>query len=252
MRSGRSWWRRSRRAGTCATGVGSRRCGCGPMGCRWRLSRRPWAVRRRVDATGHGRGASGERAASPKGCLRGPSAGWAWKPRASSRRWWRTAIRRCTGMRPPPGPRPWCAPHSPNGAGPRANGRCGARCIGWATATSVPSSCSVGPTRPTPRKTAVAEQAAARVAAGGPVWFGEETTVRAFPPLRACWATRGRQREVVISGRNGRRVIHGALNAASGDFVSLIRERSRQDDCLALVQALGHGHPDVPQRLYLG
>jgi hypothetical protein len=63
---------------------------------------------------------------------------------------------------------------------------------------------------------------AAMMAAGGQVWFGDETTVREFPPLRACWAKQGQQRVVLISGRNGRRVIHGALNAASGDFVSLI------------------------------
>jgi hypothetical protein len=84
---------------------------------------------------------------------------------------------------------------------------------------------------------------------GGQVWCGDATTVRAFPPLRACWAKRGQQREVVISGRNARRVIHGALNGASGQFVSLIRARSRQDDCLALVQALGQVQPAVPQLL---
>jgi len=87
------------------------------------------------------------------------------------------------------------------------------------------------------------------VRAGGQVWCGDETTVREFPPLRARWAKRGEQREVVISGRNGRRVIHGALNAASGDFVSLIRARSRQDDCLAFVEALAQGHPDGPKLL---
>ena len=90
------------------------------------------------------------------------------------------------------------------------------------------------------------------VAAGGQVWFGDETTVREFPPLRACWAKRGAQREVVISGRNGRngrRVIHGALNAASGEFVSPIRERSRQDDCLAFVEALARVRPEVPKLL---
>jgi transposase len=87
------------------------------------------------------------------------------------------------------------------------------------------------------------------VAAGGEVWFGDETSVREFPPLRACWAKRGQQREVVISGRNARRVIHGALNGASGEFVSLIRARSRQDDCLAFVEALGQVHPEVPKLL---
>jgi hypothetical protein len=105
------------------------------------------------------------------------------------------------------------------------------------------------PTRPTPRTKAVAEQAAAVVAAGGEGWFGDETTVRAFPPRRAGWAQRGAQREGVSSGRNGRRRIHGALNAASGDCVCWIRERRRQDDGLACVAALGHVRLDVPKLL---
>ena len=48
-------------------------------------------------------------------------------------------------------------------------------------------------------KKAVAEQATRIVAAGGEVWFGDETTLREFPPLRAGWARRGEQQVVVIS-----------------------------------------------------
>lgn len=98
----------------------------------------------------------------------------------------------------------------------------------------------------------MAEQAAAMVAAGGEVWFGDwemETTVREFPPLRAGWAQCGAQAVVVVSGRNSRRVVHGALNAATGELVTLIRERSRQDDCLAFVETLGQVRPDVPKLL---
>ena len=87
------------------------------------------------------------------------------------------------------------------------------------------------------------------VAAGREVWFGDETTLREFPPLRACWAKRGEQREVVISGRNGRRVIHGALNAQTGELVKLVRERSRQDDCIAFLEVLGQLRPMVPKLL---
>jgi transposase len=87
------------------------------------------------------------------------------------------------------------------------------------------------------------------LAAGGEVWFGDETTLREFPPLRASWAKRGQQREVVISGRNGRRVIHGALCAATGELVKLVRERSRQDDCIAFLDALAQVRPDVPKLL---
>jgi transposase len=54
---------------------------------------------------------------------------------------------------------------------------------------------------------------------------------------------------VVISGRNARRVVHGALNVANGEFVTLVRERSRQDDCAAFVEALGQRRPQVPKLL---
>ncbi len=86
-------------------------------------------------------------------------------------------------------------------------------------------------------------------AAGGEVWFGDETSLREFPPLRAAWARRGQQQVVVLSGRNARRVVHGALNAATGELVTLLRDRSRQDDCAAFVEALGHLRPDVPKLL---
>jgi transposase len=87
------------------------------------------------------------------------------------------------------------------------------------------------------------------LAAGGEIWFGDETTLREFPPLRASWARRGQQRVVVITGRNGRRVIHGALNAATGELVEVVRERSRQDDCIAFIEYLGRVRPDVPKLL---
>lgn len=87
------------------------------------------------------------------------------------------------------------------------------------------------------------------VAAGGEVGFGDETTRREFPPGRAAWARRGQQQIVVLSGRNARRVVHGALNIATGELVTLVRERSRQDDCAAFVEALGQLRPHVPKLL---
>jgi len=87
------------------------------------------------------------------------------------------------------------------------------------------------------------------VAAGGEVWVADETTLREYPPLRAGWGKRGAQATVVISGRNARRVVCGALNAATGELVRLVRERSRADDVLAAVEALGRVRPDVPKLL---
>jgi transposase len=87
------------------------------------------------------------------------------------------------------------------------------------------------------------------VTARGEVWFGDETTLREFPPLRAAWAKREQHQVVMISGRNARRVVHGALNVATGELLTLLRERSRQDDCLAFVETLGQVRPTVPKLL---
>jgi transposase len=44
-------------------------------------------------------------------------------------------------------------------------------------------------------------------------------------------------------------VIHGALHARSGELVHIGRERSRQDDCIVFVEALGQVRPDIPKLL---
>lgn len=87
------------------------------------------------------------------------------------------------------------------------------------------------------------------VAAGGEIWVADETTVREFPPLRAGWSKQGTQATVVISGRNARRVICGALNVRTGEWLRVVRPRSRADDVLAGVTALGMHHPEVPKLL---
>ena len=92
-------------------------------------------------------------------------------------------------------------------------------------------------------------QAEATLAVGGEVWVGDETALREFPPLRAAWAKRGRQAEVVISGRNARRVLHGMLNAASGELVCVARERGRGEDVAAALGALAARRPDTPKLL---
>jgi len=76
------------------------------------------------------------------------------------------------------------------------------------------------------------------LATGGSVWCGDETTLREFPPLRAAWARRGDQAVVTISGRNARRMLHGALNIVTGEMVRVVRERNRGADSAALVAAL--------------
>ena len=87
------------------------------------------------------------------------------------------------------------------------------------------------------------------LAAGGEVWVGDETALREFPPLRAGWGKRGEPTRVIISGRNTRRTILGALHPATGELVRVARERGRTGDVLAAVAALGAVRPGVPKLL---
>lgn len=87
------------------------------------------------------------------------------------------------------------------------------------------------------------------LATGGEVWVADETALREFPPLRAGWSKRGELARVVISGRNKRRTILGALNVTTGELVHTVRERCRTEDVLAAVEARGAVRPDVPKLL---
>jgi transposase len=79
--------------------------------------------------------------------------------------------------------------------------------------------------------------------------MGDETTLREFPPLRACWARRGEQARVVVSGRNPSRILLGALNVVTGQLVRLVRERCRTADTHAFVEQLGRVRPHIPKLL---
>ena len=56
------------------------------------------------------------------------------------------------------------------------------------------------------------------LAAGGEVWVADETALREFPPLRARWSKRGAPAIVLISGKNQRRTILGALNVGAANW----------------------------------
>ncbi len=91
--------------------------------------------------------------------------------------------------------------------------------------------------------------AGAMIAGGGEVWVADETALREFPPLRAGWSPRGHPATVLISGRNGRRTILGALNVRSGELVQTLRPRCRTDDVLVAIAALGAVRPETPKLL---
>jgi transposase len=75
--------------------------------------------------------------------------------------------------------------------------------------------------------------------AGGEVWFGDETSLREFPPLRAAWSRVGEQAEVRLTGRNARRTLVGFLDVLTGRLVRTVRRRSRGEDVAAGIEALG-------------
>lgn len=66
----------------------------------------------------------------------------------------------------------------------------------------------------------------------------DETLLRLFPPLRACWAWQGQQAVVPITGRNAKRVLFGTINPRTGHRVTLRRRRMRQEDFQAFLQLL--------------
>jgi transposase len=71
--------------------------------------------------------------------------------------------------------------------------------------------------------------------------FEDETDLLLLPPLRAGWARRGRPAEVVLSGRNARRVVFGALHVHTGHRLLLPRQRQRGEDFRAFLQVI-HDH----------
>jgi transposase len=95
----------------------------------------------------------------------------------------------------------------------------------------------------------VTAQAQAMLACGGEVWVADETALREFPPLRAGWSKRGAPATVLISGKNTRRTILGALRVGTGELVTTRRERCRTDDVVAAVTTLGAVRPTVPKLL---
>lgn len=58
----------------------------------------------------------------------------------------------------------------------------------------------------------------------------DETDLLLFPPLRSSWSPVGEPQEVLLCGRNARRVLFGALNLRTGSRFFLARERQRAAD----------------------
>jgi hypothetical protein len=66
----------------------------------------------------------------------------------------------------------------------------------------------------------------------------DETDLLLFPPLRSCWSPVGQPREVLLSGRNARRVLFGAMNLRTAHRLFLVRERQRAVDFQAFLRVV--------------
>jgi len=62
-----------------------------------------------------------------------------------------------------------------------------------------------------------------------------------FPPLRSAWSLRGHPKEELLTGRNARRVVFGAMNLRTGRRLFLLREHQRAADFQAFLRVV-HYH----------
>jgi hypothetical protein len=75
------------------------------------------------------------------------------------------------------------------------------------------------------------------------VLYEDETISRLFPPLRACWALRGVQSVVPITGRNAKRTLFGVLNPRTGHRILMHAEHCRQGDFQTYLCLLRNCYP---------
>lgn len=71
---------------------------------------------------------------------------------------------------------------------------------------------------------------------GSVILVEDETDLLLFPPLRAMWSLRGEPAQVLLSGRNARRVVFGCMNLATGHRLFLVREKQYALDFQAFLR----------------
>jgi transposase len=62
----------------------------------------------------------------------------------------------------------------------------------------------------------------------------------AVSPVRAAWSPRGQAKRVLLSGRNARRTVFGAMNLRTGRRLFLAREHQRAADFQAFLRVVHH------------
>jgi transposase len=79
----------------------------------------------------------------------------------------------------------------------------------------------------------------------------DETIIRLYPPLRACWAMRGEQAVVPITGRNAKRVLFGVINPRTGRRILMRAHSMRQEAFQEFLRLLRRRYPGRPILLLL-
>ena len=70
----------------------------------------------------------------------------------------------------------------------------------------------------------------------------DETDLLLFPPLRSCWSPVGQPKEILLCGRNARRVVFGAMNLRTAKRLFLVRERQRAVDFQAFLRLVHYSY----------
>ena len=79
----------------------------------------------------------------------------------------------------------------------------------------------------------------------------DETDLLLFAPLRAAWAKRGEPTPVLLSGKNARRVVFGAMDLRTGSRLFRACERQRSLDFQVLLEAVRKRYGTRPVVLLL-
>jgi transposase len=100
-----------------------------------------------------------------------------------------------------------------------------------------------------PEQAAKPWRSAAAVLAAGPaaaILDAAESRVQTLPLVRAMWSWVGQQWRIPTPGSNTARAIFGALAIRTGRWTYQVRDRMRQEDCLAFLEYLLTVYPRHP------
>jgi len=68
--------------------------------------------------------------------------------------------------------------------------------------------------------------------------YADESRIQLLPLLRAMWYWIGQQIRVPTPGNNVTRMIFGALNIRTGQWIYLVRDHMRKEDFIAFLEYL--------------